>query len=118
METEAQGGDQEGAPQAAQVTVPAPMPQGLPIPVGGVRGEGSRSQGLTVDRLELGQWDSGSPAPVQGPGWGRPQAQEGQQGQRVSTGWAWSLPGLVASQQELRSLSGDPALCQGPGLAG
>lgn len=34
VETEAQGGDQEGAPHAAQVTVPAPMSQGLPIQTG------------------------------------------------------------------------------------
>lgn len=91
METEAQGGDQEGAPHAAQVTVPAPMFQGLPVPDGGVRGERSCSQGQTrAMAAGLRQ-----PHPCAGPWLGCPHAQEGRPGQRVSTGWLWSLPGLA-----------------------
>lgn len=113
METEAQGGDQEGAPHAAQVTVPAPMFQGLPVPDGGVRGERPCSQGQTrAMAAGLRQ-----PHPCAGP-WlglsprsGRPARPAGQHGLGVVAAW----PGLVASQQEPRGLSGDPALFHGPG---
>lgn len=89
------------------------MFQGLPVPDGGVRGERSCSQGQTrAMAAGLRQ-----PHPCAGP-WlglsprsGRPARPAGQHGLGVVAAW----PGLVASQQEPRGLSGDPALFHGSG---
>lgn len=77
------------------------MPPSLFLPDGVLQGD------APVPRVSLWTDSCWAAPPLDTAPAGKPQAREGEQGQQVSMGWAWSVPGLAESPQELRAISGD-----------